>query len=136
MDKKTTETLAIIGLILSVFVVPVVLASIVYYTQLSEVMAPRVSIDPKNLPPGAGGFLSSKNEAKSRNWMTGENLNNLSVAFIVVSTLLSSYYFAKGRSLKKDRAILYSVGCLVAGLLIYFIAQFALRGIFKSLMSI
>ncbi len=133
MDKQTIEIIAILALISFVFIVPVFLASIVYYTKLNESISPGVSIDPKNVPPDSNWrFSSSKNEGK----ITGEKVQILSLAFIIVSTLLSSYAFAKGRSLKNDRAIMYSAGFLVTSLLVFFLAQFALREIFKSLMSI
>ncbi len=115
---------------------PLLFATSVYYTQLSETISSRVTINPSELPAGATGFLGkiggSKSDTSSK--ITGEDMHNFAIACIVVTTFFSSLVLAQIRHGKLNPALKYIPIFMSLALAFFFAAGFALKMLFKSLM--
>ncbi|MFH1471090.1 MAG: type II secretion system F family protein, partial [Candidatus Micrarchaeota archaeon] len=113
---------------------PLLFATSVYYTELSETISSRVSINPNELPAGATGFLGSVGSASKENKITGKDMNDFAIACIVVTTFFSSLVLAQIRHGKLNPALKYVPIFMTAALVIFFASQWALKSMFKSIM--
>ncbi len=114
---------------------PLLFATSVYYTDLSETISSRVSINPNELPSGATGFLGKMGGAKDKDSkITGEDMKNFATACIIVTTFFSSLVLAQIRHGKLNPALRYIPIFMTAALVIFFAAQWGLKTMFKSLM--
>ena len=114
---------------------PLLFATSVYYTQLSETISARVTINPADLPPGASGFLGKIGSSKdTSNKITGEDMNSFAVACIIVTTFFSSLVLAQIRHGKLNPALKYIPVFMTSALALFFVAQWGLKTLFKSIM--
>jgi archaeal flagellar protein FlaJ len=116
---------------------PLLFATSVYYTQLSETISGRVNIDPSELPAGATGFLGSVGGGSDpSNQINGEDMQNFAIACIVVTTFFSSLVLAQIRHGKLNAALKYVPIFMTAALLIFFLAEWGLNAMFKSILGV
>ncbi len=117
---------------------PLLFATSVYYTQLSDTISSRVNIDPDELPPGASGFLGNigGGKASEESQITGEDMNNFAIACIVVTTFFSSIVLAEIRHGRVNPALKYIPVFMTSALVIFFVAQWLLKTLFKSVMAV
>ena len=113
---------------------PLLFATSVYYTDLSQKISAGVKINPAELPSGAGGFIKNVGNTDTANKITGEDMNTFATACIVVTTFFSSLVLAQIRHGKLNPALKYIPVFMTSALVIFFVAQFALKTLFKSLM--
>jgi len=114
---------------------PLLFATSVYYTQLSEKISSRVTISSDQLPTGASGFFNvGKKNPDSQ--ITGTDMQNFAISCIIVTTFFSSLVLSQIRHGKLNGAIKYVPIFMTAALLIFFVAQYILTSMFKSIMAI
>jgi pilus assembly protein TadC len=116
---------------------PLLFATSVYYTTLSESITAKVSIDPKSLPAGATGFLGSVGKpVDPGSKITGEDMHNFAIACIVTTTFFSSLVLAQIRHGKLNAALKYIPIFMSLALIFFFGAQYGLKLMFKSILSV
>jgi hypothetical protein len=115
---------------------PLLFATSVYYTQLSATISSRATVDTSQLPPGAGGFFTSSGKKDPASQITGEDMNNFAIACISVTTFFSSLVLSQIRHGKLNAALKYIPVFMTSALAIFFIAQWGLKSMFKSIMSV
>lgn len=116
---------------------PLLFATSVYYTQLSATISSRATIQPGQMPAGASGFLGNVGGKKDpASQITGEDMQNFAIACITVTTFFSSLVLAQIRHGKLNAALKYIPIFVTMALVLFFAAQWALKTMFKSIMSV
>jgi archaeal flagellar protein FlaJ len=116
---------------------PLLFATSVYYTELSSTISSRTSINPADMPAGISGPFGNIGGKKNPDTqITGEDMKNFAIACITVTTFFSSLVLAQIRHGKLNAALKYAPIFMTAALALFFIAQIALKTMFKSIMSV
>ncbi|MFH1447986.1 MAG: type II secretion system F family protein [Candidatus Micrarchaeota archaeon] len=115
---------------------PLLFATSVYYTQLSDTISSRVSIDEADLPAGAMSMGNVGGTKDEENQITGEDMQNFAVACIVTTTFFSSLVLSEIRHGRINAALKYAPVFVTTALVIFFLSQWMLKTMFKTIMAV